>query len=107
MKSALHPARVVALVFLTVIATGTLLLMLPAATATGPSAPWVTALFTSVSAVCVTGLVVVDTGTYWSAFGQVVILVLFQLGGFGMMTLATLLGLLVNRSFRLRSKLIA
>ncbi|MNQ62469.1 Ktr system potassium uptake protein B [compost metagenome] len=107
MKSSLHPARVVALVFLTVIVTGTLLLMLPAANVAGISAPWVTALFTSVSAVCVTGLVVVDTGTYWSAFGQVVILVLFQLGGFGMMTLATLLGLLVNRSFRLRSKLIA
>ena len=50
---------------------------------------------------------VVDTGTYWSTFGQVVIMALFQLGGFGMMTLATLLGLLVNRSFRLRAKLIA
>ena len=69
-----------------------------------------TAFFTAVSAVCVTGLVVVDTGTYWSTFGQVVIMALFQLGGFGMMTLATLatlLGLLVNRSFRLRAKLIA
>ena len=63
--------------------------------------------FTAVSAVCVTGLVVVDTGTYWSTFGRVVIMALFQLGGFGMMTLATLLGLLVNRSFRLRAKLIA
>jgi len=107
MKASLHPARIVALVFLSVIVAGTLLLMLPAANAEGISAPWVTALFTSVSAVCVTGLVVVDTGTYWSAFGQVVILGLFQLGGFGMMTLATLLGLLVNRSFRLRVKLIA
>lgn len=51
---------------------------------------------TAVSAVCVTGLVVVDTGTYWSGFGQPVIMVLFQLGGFGMMTASTLLGLLVN-----------
>ena len=107
MKSSLHPARVVALIFAGVIMLGTVLLMLPAASSNGVSAPFVTALFTSVSAVCVTGLVVVDTGTYWTAFGQVVILALFQLGGFGMMTVATLLGLLVNRSFRLRTKLIA
>ncbi|WP_341649360.1 TrkH family potassium uptake protein [Thauera humireducens] len=57
------------------------------------------------SAVCVTGLVTVDTGTYWSPFGQWVILVLFQIGGFGMMTAATLLGLMVNRSLRLRTRL--
>lgn len=107
MKSSLHPARVVALLFAGVVILGTALLMLPAASSDGLSAPFVTALFTSVSAVCVTGLVVVDTGTYWTAFGQVVILALFQLGGFGMMTVATLLGLLVNRSFRLRTKLIA
>ncbi|MCQ4259445.1 TrkH family potassium uptake protein [Stutzerimonas stutzeri] len=107
MKSSLHPARVVALIFAGVILLGTVLLMLPAASSSGASAPFVTALFTSVSAVCVTGLVVVDTGTYWTAFGQVVILGLFQLGGFGMMTVATLLGLLVNRSFRLRTKMIA
>lgn len=107
MKALLHPARAVALVFLAAILAGTVLLMLPAAHAEGVSAPWTTAFFTAVSAVCVTGLVVVDTGTYWSTFGQVVILVLFQLGGFGMMTVATLLGLLVNRSFRLRTKLVA
>lgn len=107
MKALLHPARIVALVFLLVILLGTALLMLPIAHAEGISAPWVTAFFTAVSAVCVTGLVVVDTGTYWSGFGQVVILVLFQLGGFGMMTLATLLGLMVNRSFRLRTKMVA
>lgn len=107
MKSLLYPGRVVALVFLFAILCGTALLSLPAAHAQGESAPWITAFFTAVSAVSVTGLVVVDTGTYWSTFGQVVIMVLFQLGGFGMMTLATLLGLLVNRSFHLRSKLIA
>jgi potassium uptake TrkH family protein len=107
MKSLLHPGRAVALVFLFAIICGTSLLSLPIAQAQGTSAPWVTAFFTAVSAVCVTGLVVVDTGTYWSTFGQTVILLLFQLGGFGMMTLATLLGLVVNRSFRLRTKLIA
>ena len=107
MKLLLHPARVVALVFLVVILVGTALLMLPISQAAGAATPWVTALFTAVSAVCVTGLVTVDTGTYWSAFGQSVILLLFQLGGFGMMTVATLLGLMVNRAFRLRTKMVA
>ncbi|WP_429403235.1 TrkH family potassium uptake protein [Paraburkholderia sp. MM5482-R1] len=74
--------------------------------AKGEAAPWLSAFFTATSAVCVTGLVVVDTGTYWSSFGQWVILGLFQIGGFGMMTAATLLGLMVNRSLPLRAKLI-
>lgn len=107
MKTRLHPARAVALVFLLVILLGSALLMLPIAHTDGNPVPWVTAWFTAVSAVCVTGLVVVDTGTYWSPFGQAVILLLFQLGGFGMMTVATLLGLMVNRSFRLRTKMVA
>lgn len=107
MKPLLHPARAVALAFLTVILISTAVLMLPISQAEGQAAPWTVALFTAVSAVCVTGLVVVDTGTYWSMFGQSMIMLLFQLGGFGMMTLATVLGLLVNRSFRLHTKLIA
>jgi len=106
MKSLLHPTRAVALGFLLAILLGTVLLMLPWSHAQGQAAPWMVAFFTSVSAVCVTGLVVVDTGTYWSTFGQSVIMVLFQIGGFGMMTAATLLGLMVNRSLRLRTKLI-
>lgn len=106
MKSLLHPTRAVALSFLLLILIGTALLMLPASHAEGTGAPWLAALFTAVSAVCVTGLVVVDTGTYWTGFGQAVIMVLFQFGGFGMMTAATLLGLMVNRSLRLRTRLI-
>ena len=105
MKVVLHPARAVALAFLFAIVIGTLLLMLPTASASGQSAPLIAAFFTSVSAVCVTGLVTVDTGTYWSTFGQATIMVLFQLGGFGMMTAATLLGLMANRSPRLRARL--
>ncbi|ABE42180.1 TrkH family potassium uptake protein [Polaromonas sp. JS666] len=101
-----QPASVLVLSFLAVISIGTLLLMLPLAHAEGAGASALTALFTATSAVCVTGLVVVDTGTYWSGFGQGVILALFQLGGFGMMTSATLLGLLVNRQLRLRSRLL-
>ncbi|HAF54443.1 MAG TPA: ATPase [Thauera sp.] len=102
-----HPARIVPLAFLITILIGTALLMLPMSRADAVGAPWIVALFTAVSAVCVTGLVTVDTGTYWSAFGQWVIMALFQVGGFGMMTAATLLGLLVNRSLRLRTRLTA
>lgn len=94
------------MLFLVAILIGTVLLMLPVSHAESQAVPWLTALFTAVSAVCVTGLVVVDTGTYWSLFGQFVIMMLFQFGGFGIMTAATLLGLMVNRSLRLRTKLI-
>lgn len=105
MRSLLHPARTVALAFFLAIMAGTLLLMQPWAQAQGQDVPWLVAFFTAVSAVCVTGLVIVDTGTYWSSLGQWTILGLFQIGGFGMMTAATLLGLMVNRSLRLRTKL--
>ncbi|WEF31988.1 TrkH family potassium uptake protein [Pseudoduganella chitinolytica] len=101
-----HPSRTVALGFMLAIFAGTLLLMLPWARPAGQDTPLIVAFFTAVSAVCVTGLVVVDTGTYWSSFGQWTIMGLFQLGGFGMMTAATLLGLMVNRSPRLRTRLI-
>jgi potassium uptake TrkH family protein len=101
-----HPSRSVVLLFLVLILLGTLLLRLPAASANGQAAPWLTALFTAVSAVCVTGLVVVDTGSHWSPLGQVVVMVLFQLGGFGLMTAAALLGLMVNQSLRLRARLL-
>ena len=97
--------RLIPIVFLAAIAFGTALLLLPLATAEGESAPFMTALFTATSAVAVTGLIVVDTPTYWSAFGQSVILVLFQIGGFGIMTAATLLGLVAGRTFRLRDRL--
>jgi trk system potassium uptake protein TrkH len=100
----LHPATVLVLSFLVVIVLGTGLLMLPLASTNGATAPWMTALFTATSAVCVTGLVVVDTGSYWSGAGQVIIMGLFQLGGFGIMTSATLMGLLVSGNMRLRTQ---
>lgn len=106
MRTLLHPNRTVALGFLLAILLGTLLLMHPLATASGQTTTWLTAWFTAVSAVCVTGLVVVDTGTHWSLFGQAVVMLLFQLGGFGLMTAATLLGLMVNRSLRLKTRMI-
>lgn len=103
-----HPARWVVLALLAVAAAGTLLLLLPisrAGTGTG-GAPWDVALFTAVSASSVTGLTVVDTGTYWSPFGQVVLLVLIQLGGLGVMTAASLLGLVVAGRLGLRTRLL-
>ncbi|GAA1787806.1 TrkH family potassium uptake protein [Planosporangium flavigriseum] len=107
-----HPARIVPIAFLLAIGVGTGLLMLPAARAgvhpPGADQPSpLTALFTAASAVCVTGLTVVDTATYWSTFGHVVIMALMQVGGYGIMTLATLLGLLVSRRLGLRTRLIA
>jgi potassium uptake TrkH family protein len=102
-----HPTQVIAAAFGAAVVVGTLLLMLPVAR-TGPeAAPSLTALFTATSAVCVTGLVVVDTPTYWSGFGQAVILALIQVGGFGIMTLASLVGLLLSRRMGLRTRLTA
>lgn len=95
----------VVLGFLAAIAVGTALLSLPVATAGTASATVLEALFTATSAVCVTGLVVVDTGTYWSGFGQAVVVGLIQIGGFGLMTTATLLVLVVTRRMGLRSRL--
>ena len=103
----LHPSRVVPAAFLAAIVVGTILLSLPASTPGPGRASALTAAFTSVSAVCVTGLTTVDTATYWSPFGQAVILGLIQVGGFGIMTLATLLGILVGGKLRLTSSLIA
>ena len=102
-----HPARLVPLAFLLAIALGTGVLMLPAARAGEGSAPFLTALFTATSAVSVTGLAIVDTPTYWSGLGQGVILALFQVGGLGIMSGATLLGLLVSRRLRLSTRLVA
>lgn len=80
--------QLILLGFAAVILTGALLLMLPISTASGESASFSDALFTSVSAVCVTGLVTQDTATYWSQFGQTIILLLIQVGGLGVVTAA-------------------
>lgn len=102
-----HPARLIAGAFAVAVAVGTLLLSLPAATAAGTRAPLLDSLFTATSAVCVTGLATVDTGSYWSGFGQAVILLLIQAGGLGIMTLASLFAVLVSRRLGLRTRLVA
>ena len=97
-------ARTICIGFLALIAIGTLLLMMPFATASGTWNNFIVALFTSTSAVCVTGLAVVDTGTYFSFWGQLTILLLIQVGGLGYMMTTTFLILLLGRKFDLRQK---
>ncbi|MDT0267909.1 potassium transporter TrkG [Streptomyces sp. DSM 44915] len=100
-----HPARLVMLALGMVIVLGTTLLRLPVASAEDVAPSLLTALFTATSALSVTGLVLVDTGSYWSGFGDVVLLALMQIGGFGVMTLASMLALLAAGKLRLRSAL--
>jgi trk system potassium uptake protein TrkH len=97
-----HPIRLVPLLYLIVIVAGTLVLWMPFSRAGDLGAPLSTAVFTSVSAVAVTGLIVEDTPTYWSGFGQVMILLLIQIGGLGTKTAATFFALIVGRGFVLR-----
>jgi len=97
--------QIIALTFLGLIFCGTLLLMLPAASNTGQSLPFIDALFTATSASCVTGLVVVDTAEYFSVFGQMVIIFLIQLGGLGIMTFATLFSIAFGKKINLQERL--
>ena len=103
----LSPAKVIAGGFLAIILLGALLLMLPISSAGRESTSFLNALFTSTSAVCVTGLIVVDTGVYWSGFGQLVIILLIQVGGLGFMTLATLLAILTGKRIGLKDRILA
>ncbi len=106
-RAPLSPAKSLVLGFAILISVGTLLLSTPLATANGQWAPFTTALFTATSASCVTGLVVVDTATYWSPFGHAVILLLIQAGGFGIMAGSTLLlFLLAGRRTTLRDRIV-
>ena len=97
-------ARTICLGFLALIVVGTLLLMMPFATVSGNWNSFIVALFTSTSAVCVTGLAVVDTGSDFSFWGQLTILLLIQVGGLGYMMTTTFLILLLGRKFDLRQK---
>lgn len=104
LKRKFSQTRIIAFGFLSIIAIGTLLLMLPFASKNGESAGFVPALFTAVSSSCVTGLVVLDTATSWSLFGQIVIICLIQVGGLGFMTIATMFSMLLKRKMGLREK---
>ncbi|MDO7908603.1 TrkH family potassium uptake protein [Paenibacillus sp. JX-17] len=108
-KRKLHftsPSFILVAGFIVIIAIGTLLLMLPVSQRHPGTLHWIDALFTSTSAACVTGLVVVDVGSTFTVFGEVVIMLLMQLGGLGIMTMATLFALLVGRRLSLKDRLI-
>ncbi|WP_434799767.1 TrkH family potassium uptake protein [Terrisporobacter vanillatitrophus] len=102
----MEPAQVMVIGFGVVILFGGLILNLPIAAKSGKSVGLLNALFTSTSAVCVTGLVVVDTSTYWNEFGQLVIITLIQIGGLGFMTIATMFSLLTGKKINLRERLL-
>lgn len=102
----LSPAQILVLGFAAVILLGAVLLTLPVATRDGEGLRFLDALFITTSAVCVTGLVVVDTGTTFTIFGQVVVILLIQIGGLGIMTMATLFFLLVGKRITLRERLV-
>ncbi|MBQ5488293.1 MAG: Trk family potassium uptake protein [Clostridia bacterium] len=103
-KPKMSQTQVISLGFFLIITVGTLLLMLPFASKSGEATPFLDCLFTATSASCVTGLVTVDTYTHWSLFGQLVILVMIQIGGLGFMTIATFFFLLINRKLGLRGR---
>ena len=103
---AMSPTRVVAVAFALIILTGGLLLTLPAAARDGQSHGFLTGLFTATSATCVTGLVLGDTWTLWSGFGQVVILCLIEIGGLGFMSVASTVIFLLKRKLGLRHRMV-
>lgn len=105
-KFRLSSFQIIILGFLSLIIIGTILLMLPISTKTGRGAPFADALFTSTSAVCVTGLVLHDTAMYWSAFGKFVIILLIQIGGMGVVTVYIIMSAVLERKIGLRKRAI-
>lgn len=103
-RSKMTRPQLIALGYFLVIALGTILLMLPVATEPGESTSFVTALFTATSSTCVTGLVVADTSVHWSIFGQLVILVMIQIGGLGFVTIGVLFAMFLNKKINLRTR---
>jgi trk system potassium uptake protein TrkH len=106
MKKFLDPPKILVLGFLMIIFIGTFLLAIPYATVDGKGLSFLNAFFTATSAACVNGLVVVDTGTTFTLFGQLVILSLIQLGGLGFMTFATFFAVLLGKRISLKEKLL-
>lgn len=100
----ISPRHLIPLSFLLAILLGTMLLLLPAATAPGNSTDFITALFTATTSVCVTGLTVETTAAHWSPFGQAVILLLIQIGGLGVVAIVSLLALLLKKRLSLAGR---
>ena len=105
-KRRLSPTQIIAIVFAAIIAMGTILLMLPISSRNGVSCGFLPALFTATSTTCVTGLVLFDTWTQWSLFGQIVILCMIELGGLGFMSVASLVVFLLRKKVGLRQRMV-
>jgi trk system potassium uptake protein TrkH len=105
-KLVASPPRILVLGFAAIILLGASLLMLPFAHSNEETPRFIDALFTATSATCVTGLVVVDTGTYWTTAGQIIILAMIQIGGLGFMTMATLFAIFLKRRISLKERLV-
>ncbi|MCY9591414.1 Trk family potassium uptake protein [Paenibacillus chitinolyticus] len=105
-KSRFTPPQILVLGFALIILIGSGLLMLPVSSTDGLPLPFIDALFTATSATCVTGLVVVDTGTHFTTFGQMVIISLIQIGGLGFMSMATLFAFILRKKISLRERLL-
>ncbi len=105
-KFRLSPSQVLAIGFISIILVGTILLNLPISSRDGNIPKFIDSLFTATSAVCVTGLIVADTGDDFSVFGQIIILILLQIGGLGYMTMATLTALFIGKRITLRDRVI-
>lgn len=106
LRGSLSTTHVIALGFLTAILIGTAVLRLPAATADGNATPWIDCLFTAATSVCVTGLTTVTTATHWSLFGKIVILILIQLGGLGIVSFTTGIMMIIGRKITLRDRML-
>lgn len=106
MKGRLTTTQIIILSFLSAILIGALLLSLPAASADGQATPFIDALFTATTSVCVTGLVVVTTASHWSLFGHIVILVLIQIGGLGVVTMTTTVIMLMGKKISLSNRML-
>ena len=98
------PMQIIVLVFLLIVLAGGMLLSLPISAKSGEPTPILTVLFTATSCTCVTGLALVDTFTYWSTFGQAVMLMLIQIGGLGFMTIVTLFFFALHRRIGLKER---
>ena len=103
-KIRLSSSQMIILGFAAVILLGAVLLMLPISSKTGTVTPFLECLFTSTSAVCVTGLVVFDTAVHWTVFGQSVILVLIQIGGMGVITVAAAITMAAGKKISLMQR---
>lgn len=105
-KSKLNAVQVLSIGFAILIFVGGIILSLPISSASGEYTNLLDSLFTSTSAVCVTGLITVDTGTHWNAFGQTVIIILIEIGGLGFMSLTTFIAILLGKKITLRDRLL-